>query len=793
MIKEADPRIGARCDCGQAPRIVRCSSCTQMPPLCSSCWVDRHQYQPLHWAEVWDDTRGYFSRQDISTVPVQGHTIPLGHGGIPCPKASEPMLMTLVDVNGIHATRVSFCQCTDHSKWRQLFDANFFSATVDQPQTAFTFELLRHWTILNLQSKITAHHYVAALHRQTDNVFTGNIPDISNQFRFVARIWPLFLAEKRSGYFHGNEMTGSFPLRPVNDLRNSCVVCPEDGVNMEPGWECTPAHLRHLHSRRWCIDGNNKTGNYAKNNDLNDTSLFSGRAYMPSEQCFEHYQQSVPQLQKEKTTCSHLKVANGANSAKYKNQRISGNLHVQCDHGVVLSSVDMVLGERLSIYDYALNLAIEARPFRNGTEPDLVISYDNTCGAVANIHSRWHKYFPKNSHIIDNARFTIPACHVRNHVEGCDYLYCYMYKPNTGHFHGETVEATWAVFNELGPSVLQMSPGHRIDTLITHYGDWNWRKAVSMSQHLLKDLEEAKMQYVSKRDHFVGLCELFESKVTTWNTMDRSPKIDSRQKKNVHSVYSHHNEKAPTMKSLVDTLMSSDETVVISTGTANVGSVATWLVEGLTILQLQHCRSRMQPLARSCGDKPSKELRGRRTKLTTRIADWRKLQKQYMRSVGLDRMAQNTEDPENAPLQLPSDFSAAEHREHRLVDLGSKEAQMLEIALGDLVRLLQTTVKTLSAAYERKYKYARGQDANTRANESIRTIENKRNMLIADYNLFRRKLDALDSLDHAKWPSMTIHDTFRKPTEKRRSPGDSRVMDGSLWRMTTTGHSGVSR
>ncbi|KAJ3776407.1 hypothetical protein FB446DRAFT_842401 [Lentinula raphanica] len=764
IAKEADPHIGALCGCGQARR------------------------QPLHWAEVWDDTRGYFSRQDISTVPAQGHSIPLGHDGIHCPKATEPLLMNLVDVNGIHATRVSFCQCMGHSKWRQLFDANFFPATIDQPQTAFTFELLRHWMILNLQSKITAHHFIAALRCQTDNVFTGNIPDISNQFRFVARIWPLFLAEKRSGYFHGNGMKECFPFRPVDDLRNSCVVCPEDGVNMEPGWERTPAHLRHLHSRRWAVDGNNKTGNYAKNNDLNDTSLFSGRAYMPSEQGFEHYQQSVPQLQKEKTTCSHLKVANGANSAKYKNQRISGNLHVQCDHGVVLSSVDMALGERLAIYDYALNLAIDARPFRSGTEPDLVISYDNTCGAAANVHSRWHKYFPQNSHIIDNARFTIPACHVRNHVEGCDYLYCYMYKPNTGHFHGETVEATWAVFNELGPSVLQMSPGHRIDTLITHYGDWNWRKAVSMSRHLHKDLEEAKTQYVAKRDHFAGLCDLFESRISDWNILDRSPKIDPRQKKTVTSVYSHNNEKAPTMKSLVDTLMSSSETVAISTGTAKVGSVAAWLMEGLTILQLQ---SRIRPLARICGDKPSKELQGRRTTLATRIVKWRKLQKQYMQSVELDQMASNTEDPENSPLQLPSSFSAAERREHHLVDLGSKQAQMLEFALGDLVHLLQTTVKTLSAAYERKYKYARGQDANTRANESIRAIENKRNILIADYNLFRQTLDALDSLDGEKWPLMNVHDTFRKPTEKRRSPGDSRVLDGSLWRMTTAGHSGA--
>ncbi|KAJ3760795.1 hypothetical protein EV360DRAFT_39088, partial [Lentinula raphanica] len=749
------------CGCGQARRQVRCSSCIQMPLLCSSCWVDQHQYQPLHWAEVWDDSRGYFSRHDISTVHTQGHSIPLGHGGSRCSKVTEPLLVNLVDVNGIHATRVSFCQCMGHSKWRQLFDANFFPATIDQPQTAFTFELLRHWMILNLQSKITAHHFIAALRRQTDNIFTGNIPDISNQFRFVARIWPLFLAEKRSGYFHGNGMKGCFPFQPVDDLRNSCVVCPEDGVNMEPGWERTPAHLRHLHSRRWAVDGNNKTGNYAKNNDLNDTSLFSGRAYMPSEQGFEHYQQSIYNSALQKTTCSHLKVANGANSAKYKNQRISGNLHVQCDHGVVLSSVDMALGERLAIYDYALNLAIDAWPFRSGTEPDLVISYDNTCGAAANVHSRWHKHFPQNSHIIDNARFTIPACHVRNHVEGCDYLYCYMYKPNTGHFHGETVEATWAVFNELGPSVLQMSPGHRIDTLITHYGDWNWRKAVSMSRHLHKDLEEAKTQYVAKCNHFAGLCDLFESRISDWNILDRSPKIDPRQNKTVTSVYSHNNEKAPTMKSLVNTLMSSSETVAISTGTAKVGSVTAWLMEGLTILQTHNsARSRIRPLARICGDKPSKELRGRRTTLATRIVKWRKLQKQYMQSVELDQMASNTEDPENSPLQLPSSFSAAERQEHHLVDLGSKQAQMLEFALGDLVHLLQTTVKTLSAACERKYKYVRGQDANTRANESIRAIENKRNILIADYNLFRQTLDALDSLDGEKWPLMNVHDTF---------------------------------
>ncbi|KAJ3717726.1 hypothetical protein C8R42DRAFT_547207, partial [Lentinula raphanica] len=777
------------CECNEAPREVRCFSCMQRAPLCRRCWVQAHVYQPLHWAHVWSERRGYFTCQDISTVLPEGSGISLGHSGDRCPRASEPVLMTIADVNGIHATKVWFCQCADYSRWRQLFDIDIFPATVAQPQTGFTFELLRHWTILNLQSKITAaeavitaHHYVAALRCQTDNVFTGNVPDVVNHFRFITRIWPLFLAEKRSGVFYGKGMKEAFPLRPPNDLRTGCFICPEAQVNVEDRCDRTPEILQHTQSQRWVVDGNMKTGNFVKNSDPDDASLFAGRAYMPLEQQFEHYQQTVPQSQKEKTTCNHLKVANGANTAKYKQQRISGNLHIQCDHGVVLSSVDIMLGERFALYDYALNLALEARPFPSGKRPDLVISYDNNCGAVANVHSRWQKYFPQNSDIINGARFTIPACHVRNHVEGCDYLYCYQYKPSTGHFHGETVEATWSIFNSLSGAVLQMGPGHRIDTLIIHYSDWNWRKAVSASRQLLHDLEEAKIQYISKRDHYAGLCDLFESRVLEWNTWDRSPKIDPKKKKTVTSVYSHNNEKAPTMKSLVESLVSAEELVVVSTGAVKAGSVASWLMEGLAIVQLQ---SRIHRIARTCPENPTKELRARRTKLANRISKWRQIQHQYMPSIA---PGQALEDAENESLLLPSDFTARERLQHGLVGLASKQVQTLEIALGELIHSLQTTVKTLSAAYERKHKHASGQDANTRANGELRTIETKRNNLISDYNMFRQNLHALDSLDDTKWPSLSVQDTFRKPTETRRAPGDSRKRDGALWQLSSAAH-----
>ncbi|KAF9059707.1 hypothetical protein BDP27DRAFT_1371194 [Rhodocollybia butyracea] len=82
-----------------------------------------------------------------------------------------------------------------------------------------------------------------------------------------------------------------------------------------------------------------------------------------------------------------------------------------------------------------------------------------------------------------------------------------------------------------------------------------------------------------------------------------------------------------------------------------------------------------------------------------------------------------------------------------------------------------------------------GQDANTKSITGIRRIESQRNNLIADYALFRGALKCLDNLDETKWPTLELKDMFRKPTKKHRSPGDSRVLEGSLWGMTNAGHS----
>lgn len=67
--------------------------------------------------------------------------------------------------------------------------------------------------------------------------------------------------------------------------------------------------------------------------------------------------------------------------------------------------------------------------------------------------------------------------------------------------------------------------------------------SVLIAQQLLKDLNDAKSQYVEKRDHFAGLCQLNSTKVLKWTAIDRSPRVDPRNKRTVLSVYSHNNEK----------------------------------------------------------------------------------------------------------------------------------------------------------------------------------------------------------------------------------------------------------
>ncbi|KAJ7442118.1 hypothetical protein B0H11DRAFT_1749389 [Mycena galericulata] len=154
---------------------TQCHDCTAYEMSCRTCFLEAHIRNPFHWAEVWDTLQGFFVRHDISMLD---HVIQLGHNGKHCPSPVGDRQFTVVEDNGIHPTRLSFCGCHElpPNKVKQLMRARLFPATTREPQTAFTVNMLKRFQLHNLESKKAAYDYLGAIRRLTDNSFTADVP-----------------------------------------------------------------------------------------------------------------------------------------------------------------------------------------------------------------------------------------------------------------------------------------------------------------------------------------------------------------------------------------------------------------------------------------------------------------------------------------------------------------------------------------------------------------------------------------------------------------------------------------
>ena len=180
MKQYADSLVGTECSCHTqgAQRTTRCCDCKFQEPTCTECFIRAHQSDPTHWAERWDASSGFFVCCDILCLHPEGYAIPFGHNSLPCPKydpGCTDVLFHIVDINGIHNTQVRFCKCTLDNCSTQLLKAGFFPATLTQTRMAFSFNLLKWFHRLHLESKVSAFDFVGGLRRVTDNAFVYHI------------------------------------------------------------------------------------------------------------------------------------------------------------------------------------------------------------------------------------------------------------------------------------------------------------------------------------------------------------------------------------------------------------------------------------------------------------------------------------------------------------------------------------------------------------------------------------------------------------------------------------------
>lgn len=165
----------------------------------------------------------------------------------------------VVDTSGLHVVGIVFCGCVGAPKTDiQLVRVRWFPGTIKDPRSAYTFDTLNTFHILNLQGKLSLHDFYQSIHRKCDNVGVReykvrihhpffnkhaltHIQDRYDQMLPIMRIWRHMKMIKRAGRGHD-------PKGVANTKMGQCAVecpaCPSPTWNLPEGWQNAPTHKK---------------------------------------------------------------------------------------------------------------------------------------------------------------------------------------------------------------------------------------------------------------------------------------------------------------------------------------------------------------------------------------------------------------------------------------------------------------------------------------------------------------------------------------------------------------------
>jgi len=111
----------------------------------------------------------------------------------------------------------------------------------------------------------------------------------------------------------------------------------------------------------------------------------------------------------------------------------------------------------------------------------IVITYDIGCQWSKNLRKRMEDFLLEMQ-IPDTTKVdvAIPRWHINGHGESCRNNFNISYMEGARRTVGEDVETVWAGTNPLAPSIREMGPAARHDTLNDHWNGWNFRKVVRL-------------------------------------------------------------------------------------------------------------------------------------------------------------------------------------------------------------------------------------------------------------------------------------------------------------------------
>ncbi|KDQ23596.1 hypothetical protein PLEOSDRAFT_1048381, partial [Pleurotus ostreatus PC15] len=720
--------------------LYRCPQCTDVRLFCHICIVERHEASPFHVVEKWNSR--FFERCSLQSL---GLVVQLGHPlGVPCPNPTRAYEkgFTVITSHGIILVTLRFCNCgIAASRSAQLLRARLFPATTIDPHTAATFEVLRLFQLLTFGSKVSGFEFYTALTRLTDNLGDPP-PDRYNVFMRIVRQWRHLRLLKRAGRGHAESGVAG---TAEGECAVLCPACPHPDKNLPSAWKSASPAKGWIYSLFLAIDANFRLKRLSASDDKRDPGLHTGFAYFVEEKKYKQFLAQTTSMPAETSTCSNYDAVKSASIRGGKGVTASGVGTIECsqhDMKRPLSVGDLQLGEKYANMDYLYFSSIT-----NHSPASCIVSYDIACQWKRNMANRAAIYPPDavgtRFHQL-SITYLVPKFHLYAHRSECQNNYSFNFTPNVGRTDGESPERGWAAMNPVSSSTKEMGPGSRRDTLDDHFGDYNWRKVISMNLTLLRKIQEA----VPMRSEHVSAFLQFSRSLPV-DTVNAFCKMVWEWEAGRSTINPYETKLATESQSKVRLALAQEDAAAIARDEAlNVHTTVSPSVLIHQGIELEDQQARLANDSKALGALATEHQRSqlieRRSRLQRRITAWCQIQSLYMPGIVDLRNAAATDcssaAAETIKLLLPSDIIATTPCDSKLI---AYEWRLRYGLAFDCLAELRRHLLVLNTMYQSKDSLIRGQHHNTRSNSLIHGVQSRIKYVTNKYRTCRTALVAL--------------------------------------------------
>ncbi|KAJ7899713.1 hypothetical protein B0H13DRAFT_2336971 [Mycena leptocephala] len=663
--------------------LFKCTECGEFLQ-CKTCCIERHGLTPLHLLKEWTG-----DHWRATTLRDLGLVYQLGHEGLPCVfPASETRSMTVIHTNGIHQIRYKYCLCTrsqtlgDNHNLSQLLRNTWFPATVTDPTTCATFNVLNLFRLLNVVGNVNCHDFIGTLERMMDAAGSTGMkwmPDRYKQFVRISRQYAFLQRCKRAGRAHD---PGGVEATKLGELTVVCWACPFDGRNLPPGWRDVDPRYKFLYMLILALDANFKLRNRLHANEINDPSLGPGwGAFVEPMGYKKHLRNYV--AEKDISTCIAFAALLQKDTRMTTGLRVSGVGGCVCARHECMRPNglgDLQKGERYANMDYILMSALVGL-----TLLALTISYDIAC--------QWKKNLPERNSKLDlenvDVQCGLPVWHAESHEKECQDQNSLNIVEGVGKSDGEGVERFWSDVGPASYHTKDMGLGNRADMLEDKIDYHNHQKNLAQGDALRHKLIVAVAERARQVDSFREVSATISKDLRNhWTDLISAFMKDHDQPNPYALSQSDRPTEAQTRAAL-----KADEEVEARKGNAPVHgtSVTAFLVAGLQLEDAQRrIVAEMAGLALLTADREGK-LQERRIAMIPKMRKLRNLQKIFtpgtISALERDESARDPDAPpipmEKIKLYLPSELTELKRQYGCQRGVAEMEAKLRLAQCGD--------------------------------------------------------------------------------------------------------------